>query len=37
MAEVNDIPEARETFLAIAQAEKGHMRALVRAIEKCQW
>jgi len=37
MAEVNDIPEARETFMAIAQAEKGHMRALARAIEKCQW
>ena len=36
MAEVNDIPEARETFLAIAEAEKGHMRALARAIEKCQ-
>jgi rhodanese-related sulfurtransferase len=37
MAEADDIPEAGETFLAIAQAEKGHMRALARAIEKCQW
>jgi len=37
MAEHIDNSEARETFLAIAQAEKGHMRALVRSIEKCQW
>ncbi|CAB1063619.1 hypothetical protein D1BOALGB6SA_8402 [Olavius sp. associated proteobacterium Delta 1] len=36
MAEQTDISEAGETFLAIAQAEKGHMRALARSIEKCQ-
>jgi rubrerythrin/rhodanese-related sulfurtransferase len=36
MAEQTDHSEARETFLAIAQAEKGHMRALARSIEKCQ-
>jgi rubrerythrin/rhodanese-related sulfurtransferase len=36
MAENTDHSEARETFLAIAQAEKGHMRALARSIEKCQ-
>ena len=36
MAEHTDNPAARETFLAIAQAEKGHMRALTRTIEKCQ-
>lgn len=28
--------EARDTFLAIAQAEKNHMRALARSIEKCR-
>jgi len=28
-----------QTFeqLSIAQAEKGHMRTLARAIEKCPW
>jgi rubrerythrin/rhodanese-related sulfurtransferase len=36
MAEQTEHSEARETFLAIAQAEKGHMRALARSIEKCQ-
>ena len=36
MAEQSEHPEARETFLAVAQAEKGHMRALARSIEKCQ-
>ena len=36
MAEHTDNSEARETFLAIAQAEKGHMRALARSIAKCQ-
>jgi rubrerythrin len=36
MAEHTDNPAARETFLAIAQAEKSHMRALTRSIEKCQ-
>jgi rubrerythrin len=35
MAEHTDNSEARETFLAIAQAEKGHMRALARSIAKC--
>ena len=35
MAEKTEHAEARETFLAIAQAEKGHMRALARSIEKC--
>jgi rubrerythrin/rhodanese-related sulfurtransferase len=35
VAECNDDSEIRETFLAIAQAEKGHMRALARAIAKC--
>ena len=28
--------EAQKAFLAIAQAEKGHMQALTRAIEHCQ-
>ncbi|CAB1083138.1 hypothetical protein D1AOALGA4SA_10719 [Olavius algarvensis Delta 1 endosymbiont] len=36
MAEQTDLSAARQTFLAIAQAEKGHMRALVRSIEKCR-
>jgi len=36
MAEQTELGAARETFLAIAQAEKGHMRALVRSIEKCR-
>ncbi len=36
LAEQTQQSEARETFLAIAQAEKGHMRALARSIEKCQ-
>jgi len=36
MAEHTDNPAARETFLAIAQAEKSHMRALTRSIEKCR-
>ena len=27
--------QARSTFLSIAQAEKGHMRALTRAIDQC--
>jgi len=35
MAEQSEHSDARETFLAIAQAEKGHMRALARSIEKC--
>jgi len=35
MAERTEHSEAREAFLAIAQAEKGHMRALARSIAKC--
>ena len=35
MAERTVNPESRQTFLAIAQAEKGHIRSLVRAIEQC--
>ena len=34
-AERTDDTEVRETFLAVAQAEKGHMRALARSIAKC--
>jgi rhodanese-related sulfurtransferase len=36
MAQQSEHSETREAFLAIAQAEKGHMRALARSIEKCQ-
>jgi rubrerythrin/rhodanese-related sulfurtransferase len=36
IAEKTEDAEARATFLAIAQAEKGHMRALAGSIEKCQ-
>ena len=35
MAQQSEHSETREAFLAIAQAEKGHMRALARSIEKC--
>ncbi|MGB5422374.1 MAG: rhodanese-like domain-containing protein [Desulfobacterales bacterium] len=28
-------PEARDTLLSVAQAEKAHMRVLIRAIETC--
>jgi rubrerythrin/rhodanese-related sulfurtransferase len=35
VAERTDDSEVRETFLAIAQAEKGHMRILARSIAKC--
>lgn len=35
MAERTEHSEARETFIAIAQVEKAHMRALARAIELC--
>lgn len=35
MAERSDEPEVAEAFMALAQAEKSHMRALVDAIEKC--
>jgi rhodanese-related sulfurtransferase/rubrerythrin len=35
MAEKSLEPEARDTLLAVAQAEKDHMRVLTRAIETC--
>jgi rubrerythrin/rhodanese-related sulfurtransferase len=35
MAEQTLEPEARDTLLAVAQAEKAHMRVLTRAIETC--
>jgi sulfur-carrier protein adenylyltransferase/sulfurtransferase len=35
MAERSTGSEARETFLALAQAEKGHMRALARSVARC--
>jgi len=35
MAERTADSEVRETFLAIAQAEKAHMRALARSISQC--
>ena len=35
MAERTASAEARQTFLAIAQAEKGHMRSLVRSLANC--
>jgi rubrerythrin len=35
MAERTDHPDAKETFLTIAQVEKAHMRDLARAIEFC--
>lgn len=35
MAERTDYPNARETFLSIAQAEKAHMRTLTSAIDQC--
>ena len=35
MAERTDHPDAKETFLTIAQVEKAHMRTLARAIEIC--
>jgi rubrerythrin len=36
MADRTDDSETRETFQAIAQAEKGHMRALARSLDKCR-
>jgi rubrerythrin/rhodanese-related sulfurtransferase len=36
MAERTADPRAKSTFLDIAQAEKGHMRTLSRAIEQCR-
>ena len=36
MADQTDDPGAKEAFLTIAQAEKGHMKALVGAIEACE-
>jgi rhodanese-related sulfurtransferase/rubrerythrin len=35
MADRSEDPDARSAFLSIAQAEKGHMRLLTRAIELC--
>ena len=35
MAERSQNSEAQSTFLSIAQAEKAHMRALTRAIDRC--
>jgi len=35
MAEQAKDPAVRDTFLTIAQAEKNHMRALIRAIDQC--
>jgi rubrerythrin len=35
MANRCDDPDARQAFISIAQAEKGHMRLLTRAIEHC--
>jgi rubrerythrin/rhodanese-related sulfurtransferase len=35
VAESTDDSEVRETFLSLAQAEKGHMRALAQSIAKC--
>ena len=35
MADRSDDAQARQAFLSIAQAEKGHMRLLGRAIELC--
>ena len=36
IADRSEDPEARQAFLSIAQAEKGHMRLLTRAIEFCE-
>jgi rubrerythrin len=35
MADRTSRTDAREAFMTIAQAEKGHMRSLARAIEGC--
>lgn len=35
MAERSETAEARDALLSIAQAERAHMRSLVRAIEQC--
>lgn len=35
MADRSDDPDARQAFISIAQAEKGHMRLLTRAIDHC--
>jgi sulfur-carrier protein adenylyltransferase/sulfurtransferase len=35
MAQRSENPDAQATFLSIAQAEKGHMRTLTRAISQC--
>lgn len=34
-AEMAESPEAREAFVTIAQAEKGHMKTLIKAIDRC--
>jgi len=34
-AEMAGSKEARDAFLTIAQAEKAHMRTLIRAIDRC--
>lgn len=36
MAERIENSAARQTFLAVAQAEKGHMRSLARALHSCR-
>lgn len=36
MTEQSEEPEAAEAFMALAQAEKSHMRALADALEKCE-
>jgi len=35
MAEQTENQEARDAFLSIAQAEKGHMKTLIEAIDQC--
>jgi len=36
MAEQNEDPALKSTFLALAQAEKGHMRMLIQAVTHCE-
>ena len=36
MAEQAEHKEARDVFLTIAQAEKGHMKTLIEAIDQCE-
>ncbi|MCP4107941.1 MAG: hypothetical protein GY749_20750 [Desulfobacteraceae bacterium] len=35
MAEQTEDKEAEKVFLSIAQAEKGHMRTLIKAVSEC--